>query len=267
MSTKTRVNCSLSSLILFVGFAFIAGSSADAQQKKIALPPHFSDNISGSFHSISLKQAIAVIDQLSGLNILIDGEPLKPSAEVNFDGTLEEALNRVADIFDYNWKVTKGGIVLFNKRFKNRDDAPQATLPEITHLVNNIAEIFALANVDPDQSQWVKHVKQMGALLTDEQWATLLSRKFILARDLTPEQFAHLRAAVMGNTFADHTKDWTELTERLRSLKTTYLVGHRLPDDPANLGAAAQYAYEIVWHKRDGSLTSDNVLTKFFGSD
>ena len=63
------------------------------------------------------------------------------------------------------------------------------------------------------------------------------------------------------------TQYWTELSERLRALKTTYLVGHRRPDDTAKPSAAPEYDYEIVWHNRDGTLNSEDMLITFFGNN
>ena len=249
--------------------ALLVCSRADAQQKRPMPPPlpaHFSDHIAAKYHQLSLKQIVGIIDSVSGLNILIDGEPLTPRADLEFDGTLEEALNKVADTFDYKWKAGKGGIVLFNKRFTNKDDAPQAGLPEMIHLIKSMSDIFALANVDPDPSQWVNHLNQLGQSLTDTQRAYLLTGKRMSARELSPDQFLHLRSAVMNNTFAEPMNIWSSLAEHLRNLSTAYLVAQRQPDSPAQPGGA-QYDYKIVWHNRDGSLTSENFLIHFFGSD
>ena len=245
-------------------FVWAAGGRADAQEKLPALPPHFSDHVAAKFHQQSLKQIVAELDKQAGLNILIDGEPLAPLADLAFDGTLEEVLNKIADTFDYNWKAGKGGIVLFNKRFRNRNDAPQASLSELTHLIKNMNDIFGLVNVDPQPFLWSSHLIQLGKSLTVQQRSFLLTEKRLRARELKPEQFLNLRTAVMNNTFGNPMKVWADLSDHLRTLDTAYLVATRAQDDPAHLNVP-QYSYEIFWHDRDGSLSSENISIRFFG--
>ncbi|MCW3095089.1 MAG: hypothetical protein JWL77_707, partial [Chthonomonadaceae bacterium] len=167
MASKTKSGISLILLFLFV--ALVAGSRAESQETKPALPAHFVEHVVAKFHQETLKQIIAALDKQSGLNILIDGEPLAPMADVECDGTLEEALNKIADAFDYNWKVGKGGIVLLNKRFRNRSDAPQASVAELTHLVQNMSGIFALTKVEPDPSYGQTLLNKFAQSITEKQ--------------------------------------------------------------------------------------------------
>jgi hypothetical protein len=264
MASKTESGISL--ILLFLLVAVVAGSRAAAQDKKPMLPAHFADHVTAKFHQQTLKQIIVALDKQSGLNVLIDGEPLTPMADVECDGTLEEALNKISDTFDYNWKVGRGGIVLFNKRFRNRNDAPQANVAELTHLVQNMSGIFALTKVEPDPSYGQTLLNKFAQSITEKQWVALRAGKRMSAKDLSPDQFTHLRTAVMTSIFAMPLKSWSDLADHLRTFDTAYLTATRIPDDPAHPNVP-RYGYEIFWHDRDGSLSSENILIQFFGND
>jgi hypothetical protein len=264
MAIKMKAGFSVGLLCLLC--ALVAGGRTDAQEKRPTLPAHFTAYVAAKYHQQSLQQIVTALDRQSGLNILIDGEPLAPMADVEVDGTLEEALNKIADVFDYNWKVGKGGIVLFNKRFRNRDDAPQASVVELMHLVNNMNAIFGLVHVDPEPGLWLTHLNQLGESLTETQRASLLTGKRMPAKDLRPEQLLHLRTAVLNNTFGDAMLSWADLAAHLRTFGASYLVAtpdlQRDPEHPD----VPLYTYQIFWHDPDGSLSSEFIHLRFFGN-
>jgi len=264
---RFNVKAVLSLRLLLVLVAFVAAGRAEAQETKPALPAHFTDHVTAKFHQQSLKQIVTALDKQVGLNILIDGEPLAPMADVACDGTLEEALNKLADTFDYHWKVGKGGIVLFNKRFRNRDDAPQANIAELTHLVNNMSSIFTLAGAEPDPSLWEKQLSLFYQSVTEPQRASLLDGKRLTGKDLSPRQLLPLRSAVLNNQFGHAFQIWRDLSDHLRAFDTAYLTATRsLQGDPIQPDVPL-YQYEIFWHDRDGTLSSANIFLKIFGDD
>ena len=140
---------------------------------------------------VSFDEALKTLHAAGHINVLVDGEPRTQHADVNADKTVREALNAVCDAFDYKWTLSKSGIVLLTKRFKNSEERPQMRYAEMVQMAKDIRDALSLSPVTDEDASPNATLKQLLKSLTPEQYAALTGPKThpFYARDLRPGQY------------------------------------------------------------------------------
>jgi len=221
--------------LLFAGsmFLFLTGC-IHAQQN----PPAPAAALSQRSVKLSLKAqrfdtVITALSTKLGLNILADDEPLTENVTLEFEGSVSEALDRVAEAFDYRWKQKPDGIIVMYKQFHNAAEHPQYHLPELRRMAREAAAIFkavpGATPVDP-YDDYTRYTNRFFGLLTPSQVEMLRSGKMLHGSDLNATQAEAFQVAILRNMFSGQIVPWQELTLELDGLGGSFFQVKTSPD-------------------------------------
>jgi hypothetical protein len=186
------------------------------------VPAFLKQPFQARLQNMPLEQILEMIRKTGGINIVVDGEPVRTKADFDLSGTLQDALDRVADTFDYNWTVTKSGVVLMTKRFKDPEEHPQANLPEMRQMAKDILDALSLATHDTDDQAWSKQLETLAHSFTPAQFQALHAGQRLHGSDLAPDQLSLLRQATWS-TFTYPRQVWEELSAKLDAMPDSYI--------------------------------------------
>ena len=172
-----------------------------------------------------------------GIAVLADGWPLRDTADLDFRGSLRDALDRIAEAFDYTWKLSSKGMVLLNKRFKNPDERPQLNLLELRHVAKEMLTALPPVESAEDHTDWGKMIVTLADMLSPEQTQMLQSGKKLAASDLTPAQRILLERIILTRGFSVPRGVWERLYFQLDNMKSSVV---QLVDPFPNLPAVGQ---------------------------
>jgi hypothetical protein len=219
ISTLKRVLC-LSygrlGVLLPLMFPLFASVRMQAQETRV-LPAALQKRYEFHLQDASLETIAQSLMTNGHISLLIDGEPLRKRSNLDIQGTLAEALDRVADDFDYNWRTTKSGIVLLTKRFKNPEELPQLNLPEMRQMAKDIWQTMNSLPVDTDAAQAAPLLKALLTQLDKTQVDALKSGQVLHGSDLNPTQAQLLMQLTQCQVYAGSYQIasdfavWTEL--------------------------------------------------------
>jgi len=228
-------------------------------QQPDPLPAVFQKKIQVTLQGATMDATLAALAKDNHINIVADGEPLLQKADINLDGTLREALDKVADLFDYNWTVSRAGVVLMTKRFKNPKERPQFNLPEMLGLTHDMITALTAIDYDRDPSHWQIRVKQMASTFTTEQLRALESGKTLRGSDLLPTQQGLLQNAVVSKAFAGALHLWEDLLPNLEAMpKSRLQARNRDNSNDGGTVTAPEYEYLYIFRRADGQLHALN---------
>lgn len=228
----------------------------------------------------TLERCLHLIAGQLHITVLADGDPLRSAADFDLQGSAADVLTRVADEFDYLWSEAPGGSVLLRKRFRNPDELPQMSQPELSAILWDAASLLptALPLHQPDTK-----VTELYRTLTQQQMGWLTSRRDLSFGDLQPGQQDLARTAISNNLLRDAHFVWQAAAEEVACATTGSLqwrhwrhaiMKHRDPatdgndPDPDHVGSvptdgrghpATDYVmrraegWDLVWVWSDGS--------------
>src|SRR5579884_313347 len=177
----------------------------------------------------SLSDITAILSAQLGLSIVADGEPLTRQADVELNGTAKEALDRVADIFDYTWMPLKSGVILMRKRFKNPDDYPQMNLEEMRQMAREIVAVLQALPFDPNPAHENAIITELFRSFTPAQVLLLRSGRVLRGSELSVQQLNLLQQAVLSSYFSEPCSAWTLLLAQLDSMPQSFLQMREWP--------------------------------------
>src|SRR5258708_4855765 len=148
-------------LCALASFAQSEPVPSDLQQKQVHL-------------SAKRQPFSAYIRELSkqiGRSILADDLPLLQQADMELHGTAKEALDRVSDRFDFTWALSKHGIILMRKRFRNPNEFPQINLPELKQTTKSVLSALWLIpdSMNSGAAGWAYAMKDLVSAFTPDQ--------------------------------------------------------------------------------------------------
>ncbi|HZP83905.1 MAG TPA: hypothetical protein VFB21_19855 [Chthonomonadaceae bacterium] len=182
-----------------------------------------------STHGSSLSEITAEIAKQSGYSILIDNSPLLTKANIDFQGTLEETLDKVADTFDYLWTAAKGNVILMRKRFKHPEEYPQLNWSEMRQMAQDVVSVLHAIPFDPNPAHKNDLVNELFRSLTQAQVQVLRSGKIIHGKELLPQQERILQQAVLSGYLSDTYIAWNLLLSQLDTIPVSYLQMREWP--------------------------------------
>jgi hypothetical protein len=198
-----------------------------------------------------MDDMLASLTKQTHVNILVDGQPLLQKADIKLSGSLHDALDSIADAFDYTWSVSKGGAVLMSKRFMSQDERPQVNLAEMLEMTRNMVRALTLVDYDKDETHWPLLVTQVADSFTQQQRKVLESGERIHASDLQPQQKAALQQAILSNTFIKALRVWDGAIPNLENMERSKLQA-RKRDSVAPGSPTHDYMY--TYRGSDGQL-------------
>jgi hypothetical protein len=206
----------------------------------------------------SMSDMLATLSASAHISILADGEPVLKKADVICAGTLREALDKVADTFDYTWSITKGGIVLLSKRFKSPDERPQVNLPETLELMRNVVRALQTVDYDPDPSHATTLVREALQSFTPQQTHDLESGVKLSGASLLPQQKALLTQAIATRTFAEALRMWEAALPTIENMPISRVEARKRIGTNAD-NAAPGYDYFCIYRRSGGRLESKEL--------
>jgi hypothetical protein len=170
---------------------------ADVKARAIAL----------SFQHATMSDVIASLAKQGRCNIIVNDEPRDNQADIEFKGTFKDALDKIADAYDYAWTVNKQGIVLMTKRFSRQDEYPPLNAGELHQTAeDSLAAISAFKfNSQADPAVLIQNVYTS---LTQEQQNALKNHQKILGRHLSDVQRLHMQDAILNHLLATPSTEW-----------------------------------------------------------
>lgn len=197
---------------------FQRGTLAQAQQPSV-VDAWKQRKITLSFQSQSLAVVAGELADKTGRSILIEGEPERSTLDLSKTDTVEVLLNEVADAFDYTWRVSKNGVLLFNKRFRSRTETPQIIVPELNE---SIADMLAAIRSLPFSNFEARNVQdEMIALLhslSPTQIQALKQGSKLRVGSLSEGQRTLAEQATCVRMFRVIPEAWESLKEQLAAL-------------------------------------------------
>ena len=187
--------------LLFVLIALSTyGSRVCGQNVATGLPQnpdtfkYASKNVLLSAVSKSMSEILKELNSQTGVSFVCDDVSHVKTASFDFKGALKDALKKISDVYDYQWEVSKSGIVMMRKRFFQIDNYPSVNLPELKKTVNEMQTILnRFGNFsDPNLAMHVTLTDLMNSLSLD-QMQILKSGGYIRSSALSEAQFSQVR--------------------------------------------------------------------------
>jgi hypothetical protein len=149
--------------------------------------------------------------------ILADGVPLLQEADIDFHGKLKDALDRIADLFDYSVTMRKSGAVSMMKRFTNPEDRPQLNPAEVRRTASDMLTILPTLPYDLEQPPlWARLIRrELAPRLTPEQIDAMKQGKKIIPTDLPPNLQRTLAEIVLIRAYGDARSMWERIYRQL----------------------------------------------------
>jgi hypothetical protein len=171
----------------------------------------------------SLPEILNSLSERYGINIVADGLPLRKSADFDFHGTLAQALDSVAEAFDYTWSANKSGAILMNKRFRNRAERPQMNLLELRQTAKDELTALSWVQATKEHDEWVEMIRILAENMTPAQVEALRSGKRLNFGDLLPQQQELLTRIILTRGFGVPRGVWAQLLYELDNLEHSSL--------------------------------------------
>jgi hypothetical protein len=254
--------------MLFVVLLFWCGPVAQAQEPAVSLK---SKSVAINAQNCSFAELTSLLSKQIGCSILVDDQPLRQNADIEFTCSAEQALDQVADAFDYRWSVVPSGVIVMSKGFKDIHEYPQITLPEQREMTQNIVTILRASGYkETDTLASLGHAFMQA--LTLEQGAILRKGDHISVVNLTPQQQSLAQMCLVAHAFAAPYTAWNRLSTQLDSLETSTLAIRKAiqvvqrPDKPGELfldssvPTEARYACCLLSQDRQGHLLEESRL-------
>jgi hypothetical protein len=173
---------------------------------------------------IRFEEVIGRLSEQMGQGIAVDGEPLLDEAEITFEGTAREALDYVADRFDYTWAVNRHGVILLHKHFRNWADYPRLNSAEMRQMARDVLRVLYALPYERTGQGYTLYLNELYRSFTPQQKAVLRAGKSLSFRELTLQQGELLYQSLLSGYFGEMCQDWNMLLRLLDMLPSSYLV-------------------------------------------
>ncbi len=253
-------------LLLLCAFPLCFGVSPVTAQETKPLPKAYEQKVQLRLGAVPLSAYVATIASSAHVNILVDGEPALLKADLDFDGSVKQAIYKLADVFDYTWTVAKSGCVLMSKRFKSLDERPQATLPEMTRMARDVVSALTSVDYDKDSNHWNQLIVQIGRSLTPAQYQLLTTKMGLHGSDLNPDQLHQLQQAMLFSTLNNQLQMWQTMLSNLVGMDASALSTRKHPVVPGDIYNRI-FDYIYSFHSLDGSEHSVSFPSIDYQSD
>ncbi len=222
-----KVNTALSGLQF--ACLVVCASAGSAQTQQNDMPPALEAKLNMRQNEATLDATLHLVQSVSHINIVADGEPALQTASLECVGTVRDALNSIADAYGYKWTLTRSGTVLMSKQFNNAKQRPQMHLSEMQQMAKEIRRALALAPITDSNARPNPLLRQLLVSLSPEQYRAISGTQTFYARDLRPEQFQVFAQSVWLFNMPQTYQKWDVLSSLLAGFPKSYLTA-----DPVN---------------------------------
>ena len=168
---------------------------------------HLSEKTASKIVNLDFKKSpmSSILEKLtkeSGINIIADDIPRLEEADINFKGSAKGALDAIASTYDFNWSVSKLGVIVMRKRFKSVNEFPQMNLLEAKQMVKELKSALSIIPFDPSSiDNFPERMRILYRSLTPTQVTFLDEGGSIKATELTTTQLGYLQKALWCKGF------------------------------------------------------------------
>ena len=167
----------------------------------------------------ALPALIARFADETGQSVVIEGRPLAKLVDLDVQKTAAEALTDISKAFDYDWTISKSGVILLTKRFTTRQDMPEFTVPELKAVAQDVCDVvravYPLQGTNPG-------IHKMFPILTKSlnpaQRKILTDGKKLQISSLSKEQQLLVAQIVYTELLEKLLKSWERLHDGLQAL-------------------------------------------------
>lgn len=192
------------------------------------LPPRFEktevriDSADAGFEAL-----LETLHRTYRVDLLADDRPLTNKHDVHVHGTLKEALDQIADLYDYTWTLAArdGETVLFRKRFRSPEERPQLHESALIQMAKDVCSCLSMPLYVPGQEG--EHRMLLWVLyhsFDEAQTQRLFAGKTLALDTLRPGQSLLLRQTIYNWSMKGMTDGWLHLRSRLINLKQAALT-------------------------------------------
>jgi hypothetical protein len=196
------------------------------QAKRPAVPRILTDTKTNlQLTDASLSQMLdKVIPASSPLSYVVEDLPIKATADLAYHGPLIDALDRIADLFDYTWRVRKGACIVFEKRFANLDEHPQLILPELLRIARDMNTTLKGIPYQSGVANDGFNIRAFYLLLTPQQVSRLERKESLGAKDLSVTQRNLMVTALYSSQYQSTVTGWQDLEAQLAAMPKSALT-------------------------------------------
>jgi|GEM_PF-3577796 len=172
-------------------------------------------NLSGK--DISFAAVLQRIGRQGKIFMVCDGIPGIKQTDFESAGTLEEALNKLGELYDLEWTATKTNAITLRKRFRKQEEYAQVSRTEMLRTsddVLKVLEVFKIEKRLPRERQLPSVYYQ----LSDEQKTLLQAGKRLPVSDIPPVLQQQLWHVVVQGTFSGTLVLWQDMKLLLHNL-------------------------------------------------
>ncbi len=174
-------------------------------------------NLSGK--NISFADALQRIARQGKILMVCDGVPVTKQTDFESEGTLEEALDKLGELYDLEWTATKSNAITLRKRFRSKEEYAQASRTEMLRTSDDILKVLDVFKIETSLPR-ERQLPTVYYQLTNEQKTLLKIGKRLPVADISPLLQQQLEHIIVQETFSKTLVLW-------QSIK---LLFQKLPD-------------------------------------
>jgi hypothetical protein len=218
-------------LMLLLSLHSLAAQSQTFPGKKasVSITPLWLENatVDLAFKDADMETLLESIHEQTGITILKADAPVRKTFTIKFRGSLKEALNQIADNYDYNWTLSQKSnkTFLFRKRFQSPTEYPEWIEKEMLHVAEQICR--ALQSPDAVSEPYGNDMDLLHLLyhsLSPQQLQVIYQGGKLTVQDLDPGQMLLLNQEIYSVVIGGVGKTWQKMQARLAHLKDAKLV-------------------------------------------
>lgn len=168
----------------------------------------------------TLEAMVALLAKQINCNIVMDDSPHHEPIDFTMEITARKALDRIASAYDYEWRLTRQGIVVLNKRFADPTEFPQMNIAEWKQTAKEVQQIAGEHDFVAGP-RLILHPFVSG--LTHAQWADVLAHKHLFVSALEEKQVAILREYFYVRLLTYTVFAWQKIYDNLTMLSGSSL--------------------------------------------
>ena len=186
-----------------------------AQHKPLLAADLDSRLIKVGVKTATLDTMVALLSKQLNVSIFVDDRPIHPPIDFSMETTARKALNRIADAYDYDWKLTKSGSILLYKRFRNPQEFPQSDYAEWLQVSKDALRVLGETEHDFSFTSGHDILHSFVSSLSYEQGNELRNGKRLPATALDAKSTAYLREYMYVRAFEVTVLEWRGLRDIL----------------------------------------------------
>ena len=186
-----------------------------AQHKPLLATDLNSKLIKVDVKAATLDTMVALLSKQLNVSIFVDDRPIHAPIGFSMETTARKALNRIANAYDYEWRLTKSGSILLYKRFKSPQEFPQSDYAEWLQVSKDALRVLGETEHDFSFTSSNTILHSFVSNLSYEQGNELRNGKRLPATALDEKSASYLREYMYVRAFEVTVLEWQGLRDIL----------------------------------------------------